>query len=82
MTQWRIYIGKFWAPPPSKFFQFHAVLGKFGKIVCWCPFPGEILDPPLQLAPISLIFVANGPLDLVLRPYLFRDPRLCSDLRL
>ena len=43
------------SPPPleSKFFQFHAVLGKFGKIVCWRPLKGwylhldGILDPPL-----------------------------------
>ena len=42
--------------PGSRFFQFHAVLGKFGEIVCWCPHPPkswphlrEILDPPLSL---------------------------------
>ena len=43
--------------PRSKFFQFHAVLGKFGEIVCWQPSPhpegwrpylGEMLDPPLK----------------------------------
>ena len=34
--QWRIYIVKFWTPPGSKFFQFHAVFWrKFGKIVWW-----------------------------------------------
>ena len=42
-------------PSWSKFFQFHAVFGKIGKIVCWRPprswrpLPGEILDPPLTL---------------------------------
>ena len=39
--------------PGSKLFQFHAFLGKFGKIICWClpegwrPHMREILDPPL-----------------------------------
>ena len=28
---------KEFGPPGSKYFQFHAVLGKFGKIVCWRP---------------------------------------------
>ena len=47
--QWQIYIVKFcqiWPPPwGSKFFQFHAVFGKIGKIVCWHP-PGELAPPP------------------------------------
>ena len=39
--------------PVFKFFQFHAVLTKFGNIMCWWPLGGwspnlgEILDPPL-----------------------------------
>ena len=33
-------------PPGSKFFQFHAVFGKFGKIVCWHPPPGELVHLP------------------------------------
>ena len=39
-THWRIYIVKFWpnTPPPSEFFQFHAVLGK-----AW---QNHILAPP------------------------------------
>ena len=28
-------------------FNFMQILGKFGKIVCWRPHLGEILDPPL-----------------------------------
>ena len=44
------------APPPPRgpnSFNFMQFLGKFGKIVCWCPpeswrpLLGEILDPPL-----------------------------------
>ena len=43
------------APPGSKFFQFHAVFGKFWQNrmlapptpVGWRPHLGEILDPPL-----------------------------------
>ena len=41
------------SPGGSKFFQFHAVLGNFGKIVCWRPLEswpphlGEILYPLL-----------------------------------
>ena len=53
--QLRIYIVKFWRPPPRgpnslNFMQF---LGKLGKIICWRPLEGwrprlgEILDPPL-----------------------------------
>ena len=53
--QWRIYIVKFWTRPPrgSKFFQFHAVFGKFwqNRMLAppesWRPLLGEILDPPL-----------------------------------
>ena len=38
-------------------FNFMQILGKFGKMTCWHPFPlencrphlGEILDPPLQI---------------------------------
>ena len=45
------------AHPPwgSKFFQFHAVFGKFWQnrmlappLGSWCPLLGEILDPPLN----------------------------------
>ena len=42
-----------WDAPMSKLFQFHAVFGKFGKILClrplegWRPNHREILDPPL-----------------------------------
>ena len=60
--QWRIYIVKFWtrAPPggPNSF-NFMQFLGKFGKIVCWCPLEswrpllGEILDPPLASEPLN-----------------------------
>ena len=32
-------------PPGSQFFQFHAVLGNFDKIVCWRP-PRELAPPP------------------------------------
>ena len=56
--QWLIKGGREGPPPPSKFFQFHAFLGNFGKIVCWRPPPppqgswrpllGKILDPPLH----------------------------------
>ena len=28
-------------------FNFMHFLGKFGKIICWRPHLGEILDPPL-----------------------------------
>ena len=48
--QWRIYIVKFWtrAPPPGgpNSFNFMQFLGKFGKIVCWRPPPGELAPPP------------------------------------
>ena len=49
--QWRIYIVKFWtrAPPPprgSKFFQFHAVFGKFWRNRMLAPPPGELAPPP------------------------------------
>ena len=49
LWQWRIYIVKFWtrAPPggPNSF-NFMQFLGKFGKIVCWRPPPGELAPPP------------------------------------
>ena len=46
--QWRIYIVKFWTRPPHpNSFNFMQFWGKFGKIVCWRPHLGEILDPPL-----------------------------------
>ena len=46
--QWRIYIVKFWTPPRgSKFFQFHAVFGKFDQNRMLAPHLWEILDPPL-----------------------------------
>ena len=38
--QWQVYIVKFWthAPPPRfNYLHFHAVLGKFGKIIGWHP---------------------------------------------
>ena len=41
--QWRIYIVKFWTRPPprgSKFFQFHAVFGKFWRNRMLAPPPG------------------------------------------
>ena len=35
------------APPwGSEFFQFMQFSGKFGKIVCWHPPPGELAPPP------------------------------------
>ena len=34
------------APPRSIFFHFHAVFGKIGQIVCWCP-PSGVGAPPL-----------------------------------
>ena len=44
--QWRIYVVKFWTPPPGPdSFNFMQFLGKFGKIVCWSP-PGELMPPP------------------------------------
>ena len=47
--QWWIYIVKFWTPPfsRSKFFQFHAVSRRFGKILCWRLPPAELAPPPL-----------------------------------
>ena len=37
------------APPPGpNSFSFMQCLGKYGKIVCWHPLLGEILDPPLK----------------------------------
>ena len=33
------------APYGPKFSQFHAVFGKFGKIICWCP-PEGLAPPP------------------------------------
>ena len=55
--QWRIYEGARDAPPQgSKFFQFHAVFGKFWQnlmfaptLQLWRPHLGEFLAPPLQL---------------------------------
>ena len=35
------------APRGPNSFNFMQFLGKFGKIVCWCPLLGEILDLPL-----------------------------------
>ena len=40
-----------WGPNSFNFMQF---LGKFGKIVCWRPLLGEILDPPLFTLDISV----------------------------
>ena len=43
MRQWRIYIVKFWTRSPPrgpKFFQFHAVFGKFWQ--------NRMLAPPLE----------------------------------
>ena len=39
------------ASPPGgpNSFNFMQFLGNFGKIVCWRPLLGEILDPPLIL---------------------------------
>ena len=34
------------APPGSIFFHFHAVFGKIGQIVSWCP-PSGVGTPPL-----------------------------------
>ena len=54
--KWRIYIVKFWTRPPPgfKFFQFHAVFGKFWQnrmlvlpLESWRPLLGEILVQPL-----------------------------------
>ena len=51
-SQWRIYIVKFWTRPPpppwgSKFFQFHAVFGKFWRNRMLAPPPpGELAPPP------------------------------------
>ena len=46
--QWRIYIVKFWMRPPPgpNSFNFMHFWGKFGKIVCWRPPPGELAPPP------------------------------------
>ena len=47
------------APPPGpKFFQFHAVLGFFGRIVCWRPPPppGELAAPPREILDSSLLY--------------------------
>ena len=36
------------APPPHRtftFFDFMQFSGNFGKVVCWCPFPGELVPP-------------------------------------
>ena len=60
LYQWRIYIVKFWTPPPGgpNSFNFMQFLGKCGKIVCsippegWRPNLGEILDPPLYTPPL------------------------------
>ena len=47
--QWWIYIVKFlMRPPDPNSFNFMQFLGKIGKIVCWCPLLGEILDPILN----------------------------------
>ena len=35
-------------------------LGKFGKIVCWRPHLGEILDPPLLKLPIQRSQICPG----------------------
>ena len=48
LTQWRIYIVKFWtrAPPEGpNSFNFMQFLGTFGKIVYWRP-PRELASPP------------------------------------
>ena len=51
-----------YAPPPGpKFLNFHAVSGKIGQIVCWCPLRGwyfllcETLDPPLTVVDFFLV---------------------------
>ena len=72
--QWRIYIVKFWtrAPPwGSKFFQFHAVFGNIwpNRVLApplgsWRPLLGEILDPPLMVAP-STVKIVSLPLRIV-----------------
>ena len=41
--QWRIEGTH--APQGPNSFNFMQFLGKFGKIVCWCP-PGELTPPP------------------------------------
>ena len=53
-------------PPPraSKFFQFHAVLGEFGKITPPCSVHahlGQILDPPLHFSVKCYSLLNNTP---------------------
>ena len=55
--QWRIYIVKFWTP--SKFFQFHAVFGKFWQYRMLAPPPHHELAPPPRGNPRSA--TAVGP---------------------
>ena len=67
--QWRIYTVKFWTRPPSprgsKFFQFHAVFGKFWQNCMLAPpwkvgapsWIRPILDPPLTGAYLRLCTV-------------------------
>ena len=56
--QWRIYIVKFWTPPRSIFFHFHAVFHEIwpnNRLALFAPFEvgvpshGEILDPLLSI---------------------------------
>ena len=56
--------GRMPLPPSSKFSQFHADFGNFGKIMCWRPLegwrplPAGILYPPMFI-PHSSFFVIN-----------------------
>ena len=43
------------SPPRSKFFQFHAFFGKIWQNRMLAPLLGEILDPPLVIAFLSIL---------------------------
>ena len=78
------------APPPpppraSNFFQFHAVLGEFGKITHSLegshPHLGEILDPPLVAVSVSVSGSVNKPLRSIHTPAIYHTIAVVITIR-